>query len=106
MQSSSHCLVDRCSFHSLLLICAGLFVGTLIDLGTAARTVGGEPWFQRSLVGLEVGPTGAQFGHSDPTDSGYCAHFSGRDIVQRTVAAHGEYLVIWARDGDYAYYDL
>jgi hypothetical protein len=105
MQSSSHCLVDRCSFHSVLLICAGLFVGTLIDLGTAARTVGGEPWFQRSLVGLEVGPTGAQFGHSDPTDSGYCAHFSGRDIVQRTVAAHGEYLVIWARDGDYAYYD-
>lgn len=63
------------------------------------------PWFQRSLVGLEVGPTGAQFGYSDPGDVRYCARFDGREIVRRTVAAHGEYLVLWARDGDYAYYD-
>ena len=70
---------------------------------TAAETT--EPWFRRSLVGLEVGPTGAQFGHSDPIDKGYCARFDGREIVRRTVAAHGEYLVLWVRDGDYAYYD-
>lgn len=25
-----------------------------------------KTWFHRSLVGLEVGPTGAQFGHSNP----------------------------------------
>jgi hypothetical protein len=61
------------------------------------------PWFQRSLVGLEVGPTGAHFGYSDSEDVRYCAHFDGREIVRRTVAAHSEYLVLWARDGDYAY---
>jgi len=64
-----------------------------------------EPWFSRCLVGLEIGPTGAQFGHSDPSDEGYCAHFDGREMVRKTVAAHGEYLVLWVRDGDYAYYD-
>ena len=62
-------------------------------------------WYQRSLVGMEVGPTGAQFGHSDTNDTRYCSKFDGRDIVRRCVAAHCEYVVIWARDGDYAYYD-
>ena len=77
-------------------------------LTAAALAVAAEPdkpWFERSLVGLEVGPTGAQFGHSDPADNGYCSGFDGREIVRRTVAAHGEYLVLWVRDGDYAYYD-
>ena len=54
---------------------------------------------------MEVGPTGAQFGYSDPNDARYCARFDGREIVRRAVAAHCEYLVLWARDGDYAYYD-
>jgi hypothetical protein len=63
------------------------------------------PWHQRSLVGMEVGPTGAQFGHSDPTDARYCARFDGAEIVRRCVAAGCEYVVMWARDGDYAYYD-
>ena len=62
-------------------------------------------WFRRSLVGMEVGPTGAQFGYSDPNDVRYCIRFDGREIVRRCVAAHCDYLVIWARDGDYAYYD-
>jgi hypothetical protein len=54
---------------------------------------------------MEVGPTGAQFGHSDPTDTRYAAHYDGAEIVRRCVAAKSQYLVIWARDGDYAYYD-
>ena len=54
---------------------------------------------------MEVGPTGAQFGHSDTNDTRYCAKFDGREIVRRCVAAHCEYVVIWARDGDFAYYD-
>ena len=55
-------------------------------------------------MGMEVGPTGAQFG-SDPTDTGYAAQFDGREIVRRVAEAGAEYLVIWARDGEYAYYD-
>jgi len=64
-----------------------------------------QPWFERSRIGMEVGPTGAQFGHSDPSDTRYCARFDGREIVRRALAAHSEYLVMWVRDGDYAYYD-
>ncbi len=73
---------------------------------TADSSVGSAPapWFTRLLVGMEVGPTGAQFG-SDPSDVGYAARFDGREVVRRVVAAGGEYLVIWARDGEYAYYD-
>jgi hypothetical protein len=63
------------------------------------------PWHRRCLVGMEVGPTGAQSGHSDPNDRRYCAEFNGREIVRRCVEANCEYLVIWARDGDWAYYD-
>jgi len=64
-----------------------------------------ESWYKRSLVGMEVGPTGAQFGHSDAEDMRYCARFDGREIVRRCLSANCDYLVIWARDGDYAYYD-
>ena len=62
-------------------------------------------WFDRALVGMEVGPTGAQFGYSDSNDVRYCARFDGREIVRRCVAAHCEYVVLWVRDGDYAYYN-
>lgn len=63
------------------------------------------PWYHRALVGMEVGPTGAQFGHSDSQDARYGACFDGREIVRRCAAARCEYVVLWARDGDYAYYD-
>jgi hypothetical protein len=64
-----------------------------------------EPWYERFLVGMEVGPTGAQFGHSDINDVRYCAKFDGHQIVRYCMSANCDYLVIWARDGDYAYYD-
>jgi hypothetical protein len=72
-----------------------------------ASSVSGQesvPWYRRSLVGMEIGPTGAQFG-SDPRDTGYAARFDGREIVRRCREAHAEYVVIWARDGEYAYYN-
>ena len=72
---------------------------------TKAHGAEAPSWFTRALVGLEVGPTGAQFGQSDSNDVRYCARFDGRDIVRLCVAARGEYLVLWARDGDYAYYN-
>lgn len=80
-----------------LIVCFGLAPGS----GFAAA----GPWFERCLVGLEVGPTGAQFGYSQSNDVRYCAKFDGREIVRRAAAAHCEYLVLWARDGDYAYYN-
>ncbi|HOX39600.1 MAG TPA: hypothetical protein PL033_16585 [Candidatus Brocadiia bacterium] len=64
-----------------------------------------KPWFERHIVGMEIGPTGAQFGYSDKDDARYCSRFDGREIARRAAAAHSEYLVLWARDGDYAYYD-
>jgi hypothetical protein len=80
-----------------------LLTGLIAPPATSLRA--GEPWFTRALVGMEVGPTGAQFGSSDSNDVRYCAHFDGRAIVQHCRAAHCGYVVIWARDGDYAYYD-
>lgn len=62
------------------------------------------PWFERSLVGLEVGPTGSQFGGS-PEDVGFAEQFNGRKIVEASKNCGAEYLVIWAREGDWAFYD-
>ncbi len=63
-----------------------------------------RPWFDRVLVGIETGPTGAQFG-SDVADTGYVARFDGGECVRRAAEAHCDYMVIWARDGVYTYYD-
>jgi hypothetical protein len=63
------------------------------------------PWFRRCLVGMEIGPSYVPFERGDPDDPRYCAKFDGREIVRHLVAAHGQYLVVWARDGDYAYYN-
>ncbi len=76
----------------------------LISTGPAAARGEDGPWFRRALVGMEVGPTGAQFG-SDPRDVDYAAKFDGREVVRRCAEAGSEYVVIWARDGEYAYYD-
>jgi hypothetical protein len=84
------------------LLLAGLPLGAETQ---GEPPVADRPWYERCLVGLEVGPTGAQFGFSDPHDARYAARFDGGEIVRRSAAAHGEYLVAWARDGDFAYYD-
>jgi hypothetical protein len=77
----------------------------LLSLVAIAGTTEVNPWYGRALVGVEVGPTGAQFGHSATNDPRYCSKFDGREIVRRCVAAHSEYVVVWARDGDFAYYN-
>lgn len=75
------------------------FISSLLPSMAADR-----PWFQRSLVGLEVGPTGSQFGGST-NDAGFAVRFNGRDIARATKECGAEYLVIWAREGDWAFYD-
>ena len=72
--------------------------------GNAASTSTNQPWFQHSLVGLEVGPTGSQFG-SSTNDTGFATRFDGGEIARATKASGGEYLVIWTREGDWAFYD-
>jgi len=62
------------------------------------------PWYKQCLVGMEIGPTGAQSG-VDPGDTAYAERFSGKDIVDRAVGAGSEYVVIWAKDSEFAYYD-
>jgi len=71
----------------------------------AAPDLTENPWYKNALVGMEIGPTGAQFGYSDSNDVRYCSQFDGREIVRHAISAHCEYIVIWARDGDYAYYE-
>ena len=74
----------------------------LIPLSSFAQDSAAKPWFERVIVGMEVGPTGAQFGYSDPNDARYCKLWNGREIVKKCVEANAEYLVLWLRDGDYA----
>ena len=71
-------------------------LGVCCLLALSARSA---PWYRNALVGMEVGPTGAQFGHSDTNDARYCARFDGRQIVRQAVATNSEYLVLWVRDG-------
>src|SRR5438046_1550451 len=81
---------------------SGLFVLACLTIQCTSHAA--VSWFQRALVGMEVGPTGAQYGHSDPNDVRYCANFNGREIVRAARKAGSEYLVLWGRDADYAYY--
>jgi hypothetical protein len=70
----------------------------------AESTHADPPWYERHLIGMEVGPTGAQWG-SDPRDTGYAAAFSGTEIVAKQIEIGSEYLVLWGRDGEWAYYN-
>jgi hypothetical protein len=91
----------------LAKFCALIFVSALAfgPVTQAATPERSGEWFQKSLVGMEVGPTGAQFSHSDTNDARYCARLAGTEIVKRCLRANCQYVVMWARDGDYAYYD-
>lgn len=87
------------------IVLTGLFSALTASAASTVANAAGKPWFERSLVGMEVGPTGAQFSNSDTNDTRYCSKWDGREIVRRCAAARCEYVVLWARDGDYAYYD-
>lgn len=61
---------------------------------------GAVPWYRRLLVGIEVGPTGA-----NDRDTVYMSKATGKDIVENLLRAHAEYLVIFMKDMTFAYYD-
>lgn len=81
----------------LFLVCAMLAASVHAD-DTA------KPWYLTKHLGMEVGPTGAQWG-SDPRDVGYAAKFNGGEIARKLHEIGAEYLVIWGRDHEWAYYN-
>lgn len=81
-----------------------LVLGKLMLLLFSSAAWANPPWYETRLVGMEVGPTGAQWG-SDPRDTGYAARFNGREIVEKQIELGSEYLVLWGRDSEWAYYD-
>jgi len=88
-----------------LLIHLLLAVVALAPSLSNAQDKANRPWFERSVVGMEVGPTGGQSGLDDPAYARYCKVWNGREIVQNCVRSNAEYLVLWLRDGNYAYYN-
>ena len=99
------CALRAFRLSTVAFIASAALLAFLRDTSIQAQEPFERPWFERSIVGMEVGPTGAQFGYSDPTDARYCKVWNGRNIVQKCVEANAEYLVLWLRDGDYAYYN-
>lgn len=84
------------SFCLVTVLCATAFAG--------APPVASTPWFADALVGMEVGPTGAQFAGGKHAPD-YARNFNGRDIVQHCLQANAEYLVLWVRDGDFTFHN-
>ncbi len=80
------------------------FLLTICILSITESAEKQEPWYERLLIGMEVGPSGSQFG-SDPSDVGYAVNFSGKDIVQTLQQTGSQYIVIWGKDSEYAYYN-
>ncbi len=59
-----------------------------------------SPWYRRMLVGIEIGPTGA-----NDRDAIYMAEATGAKWVQALLQARAEYGVIFMKDQNFAYYD-
>lgn len=97
-------------FHKLLKLASPLVLAARVFLpwlgSNLALQAATDPpaWFQRALVGMEVGPTGAQFGGGRHA-SDYANRFDGAEIVRRSVAANAEYLVLWVRDGEFTFHE-
>ncbi|MCX5758341.1 MAG: beta-galactosidase trimerization domain-containing protein, partial [Candidatus Hydrogenedentes bacterium] len=78
--------------------------GLTLQGGARGADASLRPWFERLNVGMEVGPTGAQYG-CDPADNLYAAKFNGKEIVEKAISANCQYVVIWAKDSEFAYYN-
>lgn len=59
-----------------------------------------QAWFDRLLVGIEVGPTGA-----NDKDNVYMSNARGKDIVENILKAKAQYLGIFMKDQNFAYYN-
>ncbi len=84
--------------HRLVLI-LGLLQGAMV-MPLNETSSKGKPWYDRLLVGIEVGPTGA-----NDRDEIYMSKANGRDILEKILKAKAEYLVIFMKDQNFAYYN-
>jgi hypothetical protein len=97
-------------FHKFLKLAAPVVLAARVLLpwlgSNLALQAATDPpaWFQRALVGMEVGPTGAQFGGGRHA-ADYASRFDGAEIVRQSVAANAEYLVLWVRDGEFTFHE-
>ncbi len=89
---------------SLRLLAMAAILGVFGGSRAAVLKAATVPWFERVLVGMEVGPTGAQVIDGKQA-SGYAARFDGREIVRRCVKANAEYLVLWVRDSEFTFHE-
>jgi hypothetical protein len=77
---------------------------SIIFIMACFNAIADEPaWYETAIVGMEVGPTGAQFAGGKHAPD-YARNFNGRDIVRHCVDAQAEYLVLWVRDGDFTFH--
>ncbi len=58
------------------------------------------PWHRRTLVGIEIGPTGA-----NDRDRIYMSKATGKDWVEALLRANCEYGVLFMKDMEFAYYN-
>jgi hypothetical protein len=58
------------------------------------------PWYGHSLVGVEVGPTGA-----GSSDDRFMSNITGQLIIDRMLAAKAQYVVLFLKDQSYCYYN-
>ena len=75
-------------------------MSTTDNVTESSAEMGEQPWFRRMLVGLEYGPTGANDG-----DEVYMAGITGREIIDNVRRANAEYIIVFMKDHDFAYYN-
>lgn len=81
-----------------------ILLGAFATFDDARSATDSAPWFAPVLVGMEIGPTGAQFAGGQHAPD-YARNFNGADIARRCAAANAEYLVLWVRDGDFTFHN-
>ncbi len=58
------------------------------------------PWYRRALVGIEIGPTGA-----NDKDAVFMSKATGKAFIEHCRTARAEYVVVFMKDQNFAYYN-
>lgn len=58
------------------------------------------PWYRRALVGIEIGPTGA-----NDKDNVFMSKATGKAFIEHCRTTRAEYVVVFMKDQNFAYYN-